>query len=163
MKYELILWYQFFLKNIPGKIGCYLRGKLLPSKLGKQSMLWDQVQIDYPSKLTIGENTSVNRGCIINAGGGVHIGNDVLIGPNVTIYSQNHMFKSKTDKINQQGYDYKAVIIEDDVWVASNVIILPGVTIAKGAVVGAGSVVTKNVMEYEVVGGNPAKSISNRQ
>ncbi|MGP5157692.1 DapH/DapD/GlmU-related protein [Pseudoalteromonas prydzensis] len=163
MKYELILWYQFLLKNIPGKFGCYVRAKLLPSKIGTQSKVWDHIQIDYPSKLSVGDNTSINRGCIINAGGGVNIGNDVLIGPNVTIYSQNHAFKSKADKIIQQGYEYGIVTIEDDVWIASNVTILPGVTISKGAVVGAGSVVTKDIMEYDVVVGNPAKKISERQ
>lgn len=162
MKYELILWYQFFLKAIPGKFGCLLRAQFLPCKIGKRAKVWDQVQIDYPSKLVIGENTSINRGCTINAGGGVNIGKNVLIGPNVTIYSQNHAFNKKSELINEQGYDYAKVTIHDDVWIASNVTILPGVTISKGAVVGAGSIVTKNVLEYEVVAGNPAKKISER-
>ena len=162
MKYELILWYQFFLKAIPGKLGCFLRAQFLPCKIGKGAKVWDQVQIDYPSKLVVGENTSRNRGCIVNAGGGVDIGNNVLVGPNVTIYSQNHTFNTRSELINEQGYDYAKVTIHDDVWIASNVTILPGVTISKGAVVGAGSIVTKNVLEYEVVAGNPAKKISER-
>ncbi|MCK8104694.1 acyltransferase [Pseudoalteromonas sp. 2CM36K] len=163
MKYELILWYQFFLKAIPGKVGCFLRTQLLPSKIGKHAKVWDQVQIDYPSKLIVGENTSINRGCIINAGGGVEIGNNVLIGPNVTIYSQNHTFNKKSELISEQGYDYAKVTIDDDVWIASNVTILPGVTISKGAVVGAGSVVTKNVASFDVVAGVPAIKISSRK
>ncbi|EWH08497.1 acetyltransferase [Catenovulum agarivorans DS-2] len=162
MKYELILWYQFLLKNIPGNFGCYLRARLLPSSIGKNTKIWDQVQIDFPSKLSVGRNTSINRGAVINAGGGVEIGNDVLIGPNVTIYSQNHLFKDKSLTINSQGYEYGPVTIEDDVWIASNVTILPGVKIAKGAVVGAGSVVTKSVPAYQVVVGNPAKKILER-
>lgn len=162
MKYELIMWVQFFLKSIPGKIGCKIRKLLLPSKIGRGTMIWDNVQIDFPSSLCVCENTSINRGTVINAGGGISIGSNVFIGPNVTIYSQNHCYGNKKILINEQGYERKKVIIEDDVWLAANSVILPGVTVGKGAVVAAGSVVTKNVEAYSVVAGVPARKFSSR-
>ena len=86
------MWFNGLLKLIPGNLGCVLRKALLPFKSGKNTKVWDFVQIDYPSKLILGNDVSVNRGTILNAGGKIKVGNDVLIGPNVTIYSQNHNF-----------------------------------------------------------------------
>lgn len=163
IKYELILWVGFFLKVIPGKLGCFIRSKLYPVKSENKVLIWDNVQIDFPSKLKIGSRSSVNRGCIINAGGGVEIGRDVLIGPNVIIYSQNHQFEDHLRNINEQGYIYKKVSICDDVWIGAGSIILPGVSIGKGAVIGAGSVVCKNVDAYTVNVGIPVRKIYERK
>lgn len=92
----------------------------------------------------------------------VYIGNYVMMGPNVSIYTKNH--KTSLDKpMIFQGFEKpKKVVIEDDVWIGANVIILPGVRIKKGTIIGAGSVVTKDTEEYSVVGGNPAKIIKHR-
>ncbi|TKG10169.1 acyltransferase [Vibrio sp. F13] len=162
MRYELILWLSALLKLIPGNIGVAIRCKLLPVKIGMKSKIWDNIQIDTPSKLTIGENSSINRGGIINCGGGVEIGDNVLIGPNVTIYSQNHNYKNREEIITHQGYDKSPVIIESDSWIAASCIILPGVKIAEGTVVAAGSVVTKSTEAYSVYAGLPAKKIAER-
>ena len=162
VKYELILWYSSFLKLIPGRIGCFVRNLFLPYNNGENVKVWEYVQIDSPSKLTIGNNVSINRGSIIHAGGEVEIGDDVLVGPGVIIYSQNHIYNAKNIKISEQGYETKKVKIYNNVWIGANSIILPGVQIESGAVVAAGSVVTKNVMSNTVVGGNPASLIKNR-
>ena len=159
MKYELQLWLLSFLKAIPGSIGCRIRNLLLPYAHGKNVTIWDHTHIDSPSKLKIGNNVSINRGCVLHAGGAIEIGNDVLIGPNVTIYSQNHNFENTTIPINQQGYTTKKVSIGNNVWIASNVTILPGVTIANNCVIGANTLVTKNIEENSVVVGNPCKVI----
>ena len=156
IRYEIILWYSGLLKSIPGKLGCILRNILLPYQKGINVTIWDNVQIDSPSKLIIGNNVSVNRGCILHAGGEIEIGNDVLIGPGVIIYSQNHSYRDLSKKIINQGYNTKKVNIDSNVWIAANAIILPGVTIGEGAVVAAGSVVTKDVEPNTIVGGNPA-------
>jgi len=156
IRYEIILWYSALLKSIPGKLGCILRNILLPYQKGINVTIWDHVQIDSPSKLIIGNNVSVNRGCILHAGGEIEIGNDVLIGPGVIIYSQNHSYRDLSKKIINQGYNTKKVNIDSNVWIAANAIILPGVTIGEGAVVAAGSVVTKDVEPNTIVGGNPA-------
>jgi len=162
-RYEVILWFNGFLKSIPGRIGCMLRNALLPYKCGDNVTLWDWVHIDTPSKLVIGNDVSINRGTIINAGGSVTIGNDVLIGPNVTIYSQNHNFKNCNELIRNQGYNRKKVMIGNNIWIAANVTILPGVTISDNIVIGANSVVTNSLLKPGVYAGFPAtflKSIS---
>lgn len=162
MRYEFIMWLYAFLNSIPGQIGCWFRMKIIPAQIGKGSLIWDHVQIDSAKKLTIGKNTSINRGCILHAGGGIEIGNNVLLGPRVVIYSQNHQYHNSSMLISKQGYSKKPVKIEDDVWIAACAIILPGVTLGKGCVVAAGAIVTKDISPYEVVAGNPAKSISIR-
>ena len=92
-----------------------------------------------------------------------------MTGPDVKIITGDHrtdiageyMIKV-TDRMKLPEND-RPVVIEDDVWIAANTIILPGVTIKKGAIIGAGSVVTKDVMEYNVVAGVPAKVIKVRK
>lgn len=162
IRYEIILWYSSFLKAIPGRLGCLIRNILLPYVNGKDVTVWEHVQIDSPSKLTIGNNVSINRGCILHAGGGLEIGNDVLIGPGVVIYSQNHSYRSLNTEIYKQGYETKKVVIGNNVWIAANVILLPGVKIYYGAIIAAGSVVTKDVESNTIVGGNPAIFIKKR-
>ena len=162
IKYEIILWYSSLLKVIPGKLGCLIRNIFLPYVNGKNVTIWDFVHIDSPSKLIIGNNVSVNRGCILHAGGEIDIGDDVLIAPGVIIYSQNHSYNDLNSNIVNQGYTLKKVNIGNNVWIAANAIILPGVTIGQGAVVAAGSVVTKDVKPNTIVGGNPATFIKNR-
>ena len=159
MRYELIMWWMAFLKAMPGTIGCTARNICIPYKNESNVKVWNGVQIDSPSKLTIGENVSINRNCILHAGGSITIGNDVLIGPNVVIYSQNHNFNEANKLIRKQGYSLKAVSIGSNVWVASNTIVLPGVTICSNVVIGAHSLVAKSIDKPGVYGGNPLKFI----
>ena len=161
-RYELIMWLQHLLKLIPGKIGCITRNFFLPYKNGVNVTVWDGTHIDSPSKLKIGDNVSINRGSLIHAGGGVEIANNVLIGPGVVIYSQNHNFHQKDININLQGYNTDAVIINENVWIGARSIILAGVTIGPNSIIGAGSVVKKDVEANTIVAGNPAKFIRYR-
>ncbi|MNR23677.1 putative acetyltransferase [compost metagenome] len=85
-----------------------------------------------------------------------------MIGPNVTIYSQNHLYKDISIDIQKQGYERKPVIIGTDVWIACNAILLPGVTIGNGCVIAAGSIVTHSTPPYTIVAGVPAKVIGHR-
>lgn len=162
MRYEIIMWIMWFLKVLPGHIGCILRRMFLPGRIARGAKIWDNVQIDAPSKLTVGARSSINRGCVLNCGGHVEIKEDVLIGPNVIIYSQNHVYADAAQLIAAQGYDRAKVIIEEDVWIGANAVILPGVTVARGCVVGAASVVTKSTDPYGVYVGSPASRISER-
>ena len=86
-----------------------------------------------------------------------------MMGTGVKIYSRNHQFSNINIPMCKQGFQpVNPVIIEDDVWIGGSVIILPGVHVSKGAILGAGAVVTKDVPAYVIVGGNPAKVIKYR-
>ncbi len=96
----------------------------------------------------------------INAkiGGKCTIGKYVMMAPNCTIYSRNHEFSDLTKPMMEQGYsEPKEVVIGDDVWIGGNVTIMPGVKIGSHSIIGACSVVTKDVPEYAIVAGNPAQ------
>lgn len=154
----------YFLSLIPGCIGISLRHMFIPFKSIKTGVrIQHGTWFEYPEKLSLGSFVSINQRCYINAGGGIEVGNYVLIGPNVTIYSQNHNYKKKDMLIKDQDYDKKTIVIEDDVWLCANAIILPGVIIRKGSVVAAGAVVTKSTEPYSVVAGIPAVKVSERR
>lgn len=109
----------------------------------------------------IDENSSIGVDCELD--GPVEIGKNVMMGPEVVIYSRNHKHNLVTSPMIQQGYEeYRKVIIDDDVWIGRRVIIMPGVKVAKGCILGAGAVVTKDTVEYGIYGGVPAKLIGNR-
>ena len=110
--------------------------------------------------IEIGNNFYMNANCHIL--GEIYIGNDVMIGPKVIIWGRDHGIK-KNELMNKQAHNKKPIYIEDDVWIGAGAIILKGVTISKGAVIGAGSVVTKDIPEYAIAVGNPAKIIKYRE
>jgi maltose O-acetyltransferase len=109
--------------------------------------------------IKIGKNFHINVGCHIL--GDVTIGDNVLIGPKTVIWGRDHGIK-KNMIMNQQGHTDAPIVIGNDVWIGANVTILKGITIADGAIVGAGSVVTKDVPEYAIVVGNPARVVKYR-
>ena len=111
--------------------------------------------------LSIGDNSGVGIMCEVN--GLVTIGKNVMMGPEVVIYSQSHKFDRVDVPMCEQGFDeYREVIIGDDVWIGRRAIIMPGVKIGNGAIIGAGAVVTRDVPDYAVVGGVPAKVLKMR-
>jgi acetyltransferase-like isoleucine patch superfamily enzyme len=113
------------------------------------------------ARIFIGERTTIGYHTFIFASEKITIGNDCLIAPFVYIVDSNHQIKKEL-LINQQPNETAEIIIEDDVWIASNVTILKGVNIGKGAVIAANSVVNKSVPSYEIWGGTPAKKIGQR-
>jgi galactoside O-acetyltransferase len=114
--------------------------------------------------ITIGRNTSFNHNVMLNAdfGGQILIDEDCLIGPGVVFRTANHNYHDRNTLIRLQGHSSADIIVEKDVWIGANAVILPGVTIGRGSVVGAGAVVTRNVESYSVVAGVPAKKIKER-
>ncbi len=112
--------------------------------------------------LKIGNNSNIGPYSYIGCSGFIEIGNNVLISPRVSIYAENHVFIHTNHPIKEQGVTKQFVKIEDDCWIASNSIILAGVTIGKGSVIAAGSVVTKDIPPFSVVAGVPAKVIKSR-
>jgi len=111
-------------------------------------------------KVEIGKNSSIGQCARLGA---VRIGDNVMMGPDVIILSRNHIFGNRLVPMGEQGAtEDNPVVISDDVWIAARAIILPGVHIGKGAIVAAGAVVSKDVPEYAIVAGNPARVIKHR-
>ena len=130
--------------------------------IGKGVIISELVSIKFPNRLELGDNTFIGRGTLIQASGEVEIRENVLIGPECRIWSSNHNFKQSNMPINKQGHSFAKVVIEEDVWLGTNVIVLSGVTIGKGTIVAAGAVVTKSFPDNVIIGGNPAKLIKRR-
>lgn len=115
----------------------------------------------FSSEMSLGNNSGIGINAQIAPY--VSIGNDVMMGPECMMYTVNHgMERTDVPMWRQNFTKPKPIVIEDDVWIGSRVIILPGVHVGKGSVIGAGAVVTKSIEPYSVVGGNPAKLIRKR-
>jgi len=124
-----------------------------------------------PNQTNIGDNVYIGKYCSLETD--IEIANDVLIGNNVGIigkYDHDYSYIGKSIKdspwIGDYNYEFKGkglkVIIENDVWIGYGTIIVSGVKIGRGSIIAAGSVVTKTIDPYTIVGGNPAKIISRR-
>jgi len=114
-------------------------------------------------EIKIGDNFSMNSNSQLGASfGKIVIGNDCAIAPNCVLRASNHTFNNPTIPFRKQGHTYGEIIIEDDVWISSNCVVTANTTIGKSSVVGAGSVVTKDVEPYSIMGGVPAKLIKKR-
>ena len=116
----------------------------------------------FKGSIFIDEGSEINNFASIYGIGGVKIGKNVLIGPGVKIISYQHNYIKKDLIIKSQGLKKEKIVIKDDVWIGANSVILSGVTLKKGSVIGAGSVVTKNTDEYGVYVGIPAKLLKYR-
>ncbi len=125
-------------------------------------MIDEFVRVEHPRGLGIGDSSFIGRGALIHAGGDVRIGRDVLIGPGVKIWSVDHVFSSRDIPIRLQGHEPAPVRIGDDAWLGVDCIVLKGVSIGLGAVIGAGSVVTKDIPDYAIAVGVPARVVGSR-
>ena len=113
--------------------------------------------------IVIGNNVGIAQNCFIQVRGKVTIGNNVIFGPNVSIFSENHIFDDPDLPVSVQGETRKGVVIEDGVWIGTRSVILDGVTVGRNSIVAAGSIVTNNVPAYSIVGGVPARIIKERK
>lgn len=134
----------------------YLKGQIF-GEIGENVYLEVPIHLDYGYRTKIGSNFFSNFNLTILDGGGVEIGNDVFIGPNVGIYTANH----PTDvRRREKGYEWALPVkIRDKVWIGGGVTILPGVTIGENTVIAAGSIVTKDIPANVIAAGNPCKVI----
>lgn len=131
--------------------------------IGMNSIIRTGNLSSFDGYFIMGQNSSCNANCFLGATGGLQIGKNVLMGPNITILTETHNYDAPDILIKEQGGAKAPVVIEDNVWMGANTVILGGTTVMKGAIIGAGSIVTKNVRELEVVAGNPAKPLRNRK
>ncbi len=149
-------------RYIPSGVGTALRRplyKMFLKKCGKDLYVQEGVKIKWLNRVSIGDRVAINEFCWFEGSGEIEIGNGVWIAPGVSIASFDHVHTARVHDLMAQDKIYGKVVIENNVWIGTNCCILKGVKIGEGAVVGAGSVVTKDVLPYTVVAGNPAKKI----
>lgn len=170
MKKLLLIAYYIFINKLPSTLmGVNFFSKSIRpfflkfffSSVGKEICIENNIYFGKGKDISIGDKSGIGINARLQ--GPLKIGNYVMMGPNVSIYTENHCTADINTPMMSQGFtDKKQVTIEDDVWIGINVTILPGVTIGKGSVLAAGAVVTKDVPSYTIVGGNPAKIIKRR-
>ncbi len=119
--------------------------------------------LTYGGEIQIGDDCSVNPFAIVYGHGGVKIGNSVRIAAHTVIIPANHNAPTGEVSLHLSGVTGKGIVIEDDVWLGAGCRILDGVRIGRGAIVGAGSVVTRSVEAHTTVAGVPARLIRDRQ
>jgi acetyltransferase-like isoleucine patch superfamily enzyme len=127
---------------------CVIRASLL-SRLGKGFHL--------------GKHSSLDAYSYVGAGGGVWVGERVIMGQHISFHAENHNFQLIDRPIKEQGVAGKGIVIDDDCWVGSNVTFLDGVHVGTGCVVAAGAVVTKDIPPYSIAAGVPARVIDSRR
>jgi acetyltransferase-like isoleucine patch superfamily enzyme len=158
-------WTEAIVMHLPGSSGVAMRVRYLRSRvaaLGDNCLILEGIRVYHKAGLSIGDRVAIASGVTINATAGVSMGNNTLVGPGVKIWSINHCYADTRIPIMDQGFAYGPVVLEDDVWVAANAVILPGVTVHHGAIVAAGAVVSKDVPPLCLVGGVPARAIGRR-
>ena len=137
--------------------------KQIFKKIGKNVNIENNCYFGKGFDIHIGNNSGIGKGAQIPSD--IHIGNDVMMAEDIIILNSNHKFSNLEIPMNKQGVlKSKKLVIEDDVWIGARVIISPSVKrICSGSIIAAGSVVTKDVAGFSIVGGNPAKVIKHRK
>ena len=177
------------LAHVPGALGvrlraAYLRGRL--ARLGARASLAPGVHVIGTAGIAIGDDFGCGRHCVLAAGGGgvivighrvnlntnvsvnasiqgaIHIGDDVIIGPNAVLRTSDHEAEAVDRPMRDQGHVAGVITIESDVWIGANTTIVGGVRVGQGSVVAAGAVVVRDVEPYTIVGGVPARFIKKR-
>lgn len=159
VKYIAILYnlYSFSLARARAKFW-----GLFVSKMGKDVFIMKHCEITSPQFVSIGDHAYIGNYVSICGGGGITIGEDVLIGAFSQIMSVTHEYKRADIPICNQPISSATVRIGKGAWIGTHVTVLPGITIGDGAIVGANSVVTHDVPAFSIVGGVPARFIKNR-
>jgi len=145
---------------------------------GENCQIGDNVEINALSKngvkfghnvsvlsvgIVIGNNVGIAQNCFIQVRGKIEIGDNVIFGPNSSVFSENHIFSNPDLPVNTQGESRKGVKISNGVWIGARSVILDGVFVGENSVIAAGSIVNKDVPAFSVVGGVPAKVLKYRK
>jgi maltose O-acetyltransferase len=164
------LMYYWFARHLPRSHVRYAFGsrsirafllKRLFKSFGRKVDIGPKVFFFNMSESEIGDYSGIGIYSYVST---VKIGRDVMIGDELLALSQDHEFANTEIPMRMQGFrEDQPIVIEDDVWIGSRVIILPGIKICRGSIVGAGSVVTEDVPAYTIVAGNPARQIGRRR
>ena len=163
ISYECLMRALFFMPRYPALNwvkAAFLR--MCGAKVGRRVTFYPRVWSAPGRGLTLGDDVDLALDVLITTSGSVTIGDRVLVGYRTQILSANHEIPSGMERVFDAGHEFKPITIGDDVWIGANCVILPGISVGEGAIVGAGSVVTKDVAAFAVVGGVPAKIIKSR-
>jgi acetyltransferase-like isoleucine patch superfamily enzyme len=175
---EFNAWLQTIIINIPSIIfGFKLRAYYWRSRIKsiQENVIFSRGTIfEAPELIVIGKEVAFGEKINIDATNsyGIYIGNNVSIAQGTYMRSANHNFNSTNVVIQLQGHhaseieynkDFFSIVIENDVWIGANAIILSGAHIGEGSVIGAGSLISRNIPPYSIVVGNPGRVIGNRK
>lgn len=132
--------------------------------IGMRSMIKVSGSLTAVGKgFVMGHDSAMGNDCFIGAAGGVYIGNYVAIGQNVRFHSENHEFHDRNKMICEQGVTNRGITVGDDVWIGAGAVILDGTHIGTGCVIGANTLVNKDIPDYSIVVGNPARIVGIRR
>lgn len=157
-----------FIKSLAYKFGYFIHDHVAPlSQLNSKGnhRIHPSASLRCGKNIYLGKNSHINQFCCIWASKNTKIilGDDLLMGPGVKMFSSNHNTKDVSLPMNVQPWVERDIVIGNDVWIGSNSVILAGVKIGDGTVIGAGSVVTKDIPAFVVAGGVPARTIKPRK
>lgn len=131
--------------------------------IGPYSIIRASMLTHLGEGVSIGKQSSLDAYSYIGAGGGVFIGDCVIMGQHISFHAENHQYDRLDVSIRQQGITRLGIVIEDDCWVGSNVTFLDGAHVGRGCVIAAGTVVRGTIPEYSVVAGVPGRIVKSRK
>ncbi len=149
-------------KGIKGIVIRFALLKSIAIRCGDNVSIQPGVYLLNPGNISIGNNVSVHPMCYLDAAGEIIIGNDVSIAHGVTVMSTEHNFDDIDKPIKDQGITAQKTIINDNVWIGAKVTILAGIEISSGSIIGANTIITKNVEADSIAVGNPGRIIKKR-
>lgn len=165
ISYVLYRGFAFYLPETYSKISLFSKpiraflARGFAKHIGKNVTI--ERKVIFGKEFSMGDNSGIAHDTRIQ--GKVTFGDNVMFGPNSLVYTRNHRHDRTDIPVRFQGYDEeKPVVLGNDIWTGANIIILPGRKIGNGVIIGAGSVITKDIPDYAIVGGNPARIIKFR-
>jgi acetyltransferase-like isoleucine patch superfamily enzyme len=144
---------------------CFLDANTPQGRIALEDDVWlsrESYIVAGQAEVVVGHTTYVGHRCLMYGHAGIHIGQDVLLANDVQLICGNHTFARRDVPIRAQPPEGQPIVIEDDVWLGASAIVLGGVTVGRGSVVGAGSVVTRSLPPYSIARGVPAKVVGVR-
>jgi len=145
--------------------GCFLDAHSTQGRIELRDDTWlsrECLLVAGDTEIVVEERAYIGHSCLFYGHGGIHVGHDALLANGVQLICGNHTFAQRDVPIRDQRGEEKPIIIGPDVWLGASAIVLGGVTIGQGAVVGAGSMVTRDLLPYSIARGVPARVVGER-